>query len=54
MLSSLFPAAKMLRADSDTLQHPEQMRQVLDDMRRTTRGYSAGTQSVVKGLDLPR
>ncbi len=53
ILSSLFPTAKILRADSDTLQHPEQMRQVLDDMRERRADILLGTQSVVKGLDLP-
>ncbi len=53
LLASLFPAARALRADSDTLQHPEQMRQVLDDMREGRADILLGTQSVVKGLDLP-
>lgn len=53
MMASLFPKAKVLRADSDTLQHPEQMRQVLSDMRERRADILLGTQSVVKGLDLP-
>jgi primosomal protein N' (replication factor Y) len=53
IVSNVFPKARVLRADSDTLQFPEQMRQLLADMRERKADILLGTQSVVKGLDLP-
>lgn len=53
VIASVFPQAKVLRADSDTLQFPEQMRNLLADMRERRADILLGTQSVVKGLDLP-
>ncbi len=53
IIAQIFPNARVLRADSDTLQHPEQMRQLLEDMRERRADILLGTQSVVKGLDLP-
>ena len=52
-LKKLFPRARLLRADSDTLEHPEQMRDLLVRMRERRADILLGTQSVVKGLDLP-
>lgn len=53
LIASVFPTARVLRADSDTLTHPEQMRQLLSDMREGRADILLGTQTVVKGLDLP-
>lgn len=52
-LASLFPKARLLRADSDTLKSPEDMRFILDTMKQGEADILLGTQSVVKGLDLP-
>ncbi|MBU0766886.1 primosomal protein N' [Patescibacteria group bacterium] len=54
ILSNQFPNARLLRADSDTLTHPEQMRLLLKKMREGHADILLGTQSVVKGLDLPK
>ena len=48
-----FPKARLLRADRDTLMHPEQMRTLLQTMKKREADILLGTQSVVKGLDLP-
>ena len=53
ILNSQFPNARLLRADSDTLTHPEHMRLLLKKMREGQADILLGTQSVVKGLDLP-
>ncbi len=53
LLQRLFPTARLLRADSDTIQEPEQMRELLRAMRANEADILLGTQSVVKGLDLP-
>ncbi len=53
LIALQFPKARLLRADSDTLQHPEQMRTLLQKMRDREADILLGTQSVVKGLDLP-
>lgn len=53
LLKNQFPNARLLRADSDTLEHPEQMRTLLQTMRERRADILLGTQSVVKGLDLP-
>lgn len=53
LLTSIFPDARTLRADSDVLQYPEQMRTLLQKMRNREADILFGTQSVVKGLDLP-
>lgn len=53
IIATVFPKARVLRADSDTLQFPEQMRTLLSDMRDRKADILLGTQSVVKGLDLP-
>ncbi len=53
ILTTTFPAARILRADSDTLQSPEDMRTLLQKMRDREADILLGTQSVVKGLDLP-
>ncbi len=53
VIGTLFPKARVLRADSDMLQTPEQMRELLQKMRDREADILLGTQSVVKGLDLP-
>ena len=53
LLDSLFPSARVLRADSDTLSHPETMRALLEKMQNNEADILLGTQTVVKGLDLP-
>ncbi len=53
ILGKVFPSARVLRADSDTLTSPEQMRLLLKKMREGQADILLGTQSVVKGLDLP-
>lgn len=53
ILKRKFPKARLLRADSDTLTGAEAMRHVLDSMLGNNADILLGTQSVVKGLDLP-
>ncbi len=53
ILERQFPEARILRADRDTLTSPEKMRLLLKKMRERDADILLGTQSVVKGLDLP-
>ncbi|MDD4318983.1 MAG: primosomal protein N' [Candidatus Peribacteraceae bacterium] len=53
LLSTLFPQARVIRADSDTLTDAADMREVLRKMREGEADILLGTQTVVKGLDLP-
>lgn len=53
ILHRKFPQARILRADSDTLTHPDQMRELLHTMNENRADILLGTQTVVKGLDLP-
>ncbi len=53
LLKRLFPTARLLRADADTLQDPGDMRKLLQAMRHGEADILLGTQTVVKGLDLP-
>lgn len=53
ILKQKFPEARLIRADADTISEPEQMRQLLSTMREGKADILLGTQSVVKGLDLP-
>ncbi|PIR53682.1 primosomal protein N' [Candidatus Peregrinibacteria bacterium CG10_big_fil_rev_8_21_14_0_10_42_8] len=53
-LHKRFPSARILRADSDTLTSPDEMRSLLHKMENGEADILLGTQSVVKGLDLPR
>lgn len=53
LLTRQFPEARILRADRDTLKHPEQMRLLLKTMQEGRGDILLGTQSVVKGLHLP-
>lgn len=53
VLKAKFPKARLLRADSDTLKSPEQMRDLLQRMKNGEADILLGTQTVVKGLDLP-
>lgn len=54
ILEKLFPQARILRMDKDTITHPRQMRLLLDKMKNNQADILIGTQSVVKGLDLPQ
>lgn len=53
LLKRLLPTARVIRADSDTMKHPEDIRTLLRKMRSGEADILLGTQSVVKGLDLP-
>lgn len=53
LLAKAFPSARVLRADADTLASPQHMRTLLSRMRNNDADILLGTQSVVKGLDLP-
>lgn len=53
ILKQQFPTARIIRADADTIQEPEQMRHLLATMRNQEADILLGTQAVVKGLDLP-
>ena len=53
LLKQLFPDARLMRMDSDTVREPAQMRALLKAMRHREADILLGTQSVVKGLDLP-
>lgn len=53
-VQALFPAARVLRADSDTLTSPKSIRALLDAMKEGRADILLGTQAVVKGLDLPQ
>ncbi|MSR86880.1 primosomal protein N', partial [Candidatus Peribacteria bacterium] len=53
ILQRIFPRARLLRADTDTLETPEQMRALLHKMKNDGADILLGTQTVVKGLDLP-
>lgn len=53
VLKHTFPQARVLRADSDTMQHPEDMRNLLKTMKEGQADILLGTQTVAKGLDLP-
>lgn len=53
IVRNLFPNARMLRADSDSLSTPEAMREVLEEMRSGKADILLGTQMVAKGIDLP-
>ena len=53
LLQARFPTARVLRADADTLIHTQAMKDVLEKMRTGEADILLGTQSVVKGLDLP-
>lgn len=53
LLATLFPAARVLRADGDTLQRPNAIETILQTMADGDADILLGTQSVVKGLHLP-
>lgn len=54
LLQKHFPTARLLRADADTLSSIADMQRVLATMRNGEADILLGTQSVVKGLDLPQ
>jgi primosomal protein N' (replication factor Y) len=53
-LKELFPKARILRADRDTLTNVEEMQTLLKTMAGGDADILLGTQTVTKGLDLPR
>ncbi len=53
VLQRQFPHARIIRADSDSISDPQEMRILLQTMRNGEADILLGTQSVVKGLDLP-
>lgn len=53
ILTGLLPSARVLRADSDTLVHPERMPNLLQQMEEGRADILLGTQSVLRGLQLP-
>ncbi len=54
LIQRQFPNARVLRADTDTLTKPDQMKELLDTMQRGEADILLGTQIVAKGLDLPK
>lgn len=52
-LKALFPKARILRADSDSLSSLDDMQKVLTTMADGKADILIGTQTVTKGLDLP-
>ncbi len=53
IVQKILPKARLLRADRDTLKNPEDIRTLLRTMESGGADILIGTQSVVKGLDLP-
>lgn len=53
-IKELFPKARVLRADRDTLTSVEEMQSLLEKMKNGEADILLGTQTVTKGLDLPR
>jgi primosomal protein N' (replication factor Y) len=53
-LRKIFPTARILRADRDTMATAEDIRSLLRTMENGEADILLGTQSVVKGLDLSR
>ncbi|MFA6523004.1 MAG: primosomal protein N' [Candidatus Peribacteraceae bacterium] len=53
LLKERFPKSRILRADSDTLKEPLQLRTILKKMQMREADILLGTQSVAKGIDLP-
>lgn len=52
LLGKLFPKARVIRADSDTLDSPDKMRQMLTQMKEGRADILVGTQTVALGLDI--
>lgn len=53
-LREVFPAARLLRLDSDTMRHREHYRSALASFEAGEADILIGTQMVAKGLDFPR
>ncbi|MBI1812634.1 primosomal protein N' [Candidatus Peregrinibacteria bacterium] len=53
ILKKQFHSARLIRMDSDTIRDPSEMRIQLEKMQKREADILLGTQSVVKGLDLP-
>jgi primosomal protein N' (replication factor Y) len=52
-LQTKFPAARIVRVDSDTMKHADQYRRILRDFEAGNYDLIVGTQMVAKGLDFP-
>ncbi|MGB9905745.1 MAG: replication restart helicase PriA, partial [Desulfotomaculales bacterium] len=52
-IKRLFPAARVLRLDSDTASRKDSHRLILEEFQREGPGILIGTQMVAKGLDIP-
>lgn len=52
-LAAAFPAARLLRLDSDTMRHREDYARTLQAFERREADILIGTQMVAKGLDFP-
>lgn len=52
-ISMLFPEAKWVRTDSDTVSHPTELRTILKDFHAGKYDILIGTQMIAKGLDFP-
>jgi primosomal protein N' (replication factor Y) len=52
-LARKFPHVRMVRVDSDTMQHAEQYRQIITDFEAGRLDIIVGTQMIAKGLDFP-
>ncbi|NOS99611.1 MAG: primosomal protein N' [Phycisphaerales bacterium] len=53
LLRKLFPNARLARADSDTMRHPDAYRQLIADVESRAIDCVVGTQMIAKGLDFP-
>lgn len=54
VLTKALPTARLLRADRDVLDTPEDMQKILSAMKNEEADILLGTQLVAKGLDLPK
>lgn len=53
LLRKLFPNARLARADSDTMRHPDAYRKLIVDVESREIDCVVGTQMIAKGLDFP-
>jgi primosomal protein N' (replication factor Y) len=53
VLTKLFPAARVRRVDSDTMQSASRYRKLIDDFEARRVDVVVGTQMIAKGLDFP-
>ena len=53
VLARLFPRARVVRADSDTMTHRRHYRAIIEDVEARRVDILVGTQMIAKGLDFP-